>query len=207
MLANEKPALSATQDAILAAAIACVKQLGIERVTLNDIAKEANVARSTVYSYYTNKDEVVRFALLQSAYSFAEKVFLHLSQFDTASERIVESVIFALSSLPDEPCLALVTDTTLSQMVNEHTLTTEAGFDINTAIFRFLIQDDSLADEEISEKAEFTIRTMFSLLAMQSPMKRSDDEMRGFIARWLLPPLNLNIPECYQVKTHQKQGA
>lgn len=209
MLANQKPELSATQDAILAAAITCVKHLGIERVTLNDIAKEANVARSTVYSYYTNKDEVVRFALLQSAYSFAEKVFIHLSQFETASERIIEAVIFALSSLPDEPCLALVTDTTLSQMVNEHTLTTEAGFDINTAVFRFLIQDDNLPEHEVSEKAELTIRTMFSLLAMQSPVKRSDDEMRGFVARWLLPPLNLSIPEPYRIRLdqNQKQGS
>ncbi len=201
MLNAEKPELSATQEAILSAAIDCVKQLGIARVTLNDIAKEANVARSTVYSYYSNKDEVVRFALLQSAYSFAEKVFMHLVPFKKANERIIEAVIFALNALPDEPCLALVTDTTLSQMVNEHTLTTEAGFDINTMLFRFLMENEYFDETRVAEMAEFTIRTMFSLLAMQSPVQRSDEENRAFIARWLLPALNLEIPEAYQTDT------
>lgn len=201
MLITEKPELSPTQDAILAAAITCVKQLGIERVTLNDIAKEAKVARSTVYSYYSNKDEVVRLAILQSAYSFAEKVFNHLSQFEKACERIIEAVMFTLRSLPDEPCLELITDTTLSQMVNDYGLTNEAGFDINVSVFRFLMQDENMDDEVVSEMAEFTVRTMFSLLAMQSPSPRSDNEMRGFIARWLLPSLNMHIPEQYQPVT------
>ena len=198
MFSAEKPELPATQVAILDAAIACVKQLGMERVTLNDIAKEAKVARSTVYSYYSNKDEVVRFALLQSAYSFAEKIFMHLNQFEQANERIIEAVIFALRSLPDEPCLALITDTTLTQMVNDHTLTTEAGFDINTTLFRFLMHKEAVDESYVSEMAEFTIRTMFSLLSMQSPIARTDDECRGFIARWLLPALGLEIPAAYQ---------
>lgn len=197
MAISEKPQLSNTQELILDAAIRSVKQLGIERVTLNDIAKEANVARSTVYSYYTNKNDVVRFALLQSAYSFGEKVITYLADFETASERIVEGIIFGLRTLPNEPCLALITDSTLSQMLNEHALTTEAGFDINTAVVQFLIQDDSLDKKKVSEMAEFTSRTLFSLLAMQSPVERSDNEMRGFIARWLLPSLNLPIPAKY----------
>jgi AcrR family transcriptional regulator len=201
MLTSEKPDLPKTQVQILDAAINCVKKLGIERVTLNDIAKEAGVARSTVYSYYSNKDDVVKFALLQSAYSFAEKVFVHLSQFATPTERIIEAVMFSLRSLPDEPCLALITDTTLAQMVNDHTLTSEPGFNINTEIFRFLIQDDSLSEQVITERAEFTIRTMFSLLAMKSPVKRSYHEQASFVARWLLPPLELEIPAEYQMNS------
>lgn len=198
---NSQPDLPTTQTAILDAAICCVRQLGIERVTLNDIAKEACVARSTVYKYYSNKDEVVRAALLQSAYSFAEKVFVYLNQFDSACERIVEAVVFSLRSLPDEPCLALITDTTLAQMVNEHALTTEAGFDINIVLFRFLIQNENVDESRVDEMAEFTIRTMFSLLAIKSPAQRSDDDLRGFIARWLLPSLGLNIPEKYLEST------
>ena len=198
----DKPELSKIQIQILDAAIRCVKQLGIERVTLNDIAKEAGVARSTVYSHYLNKDDVVRFALLQSAYSFAEKVVLHLINIPEGAERIIAAVQFTLRSLPDEPCLALITETALSQMVNEHTLTTEAGFDINTAIFEFLLGEHHLSEQQMREQAEFTIRTMFSLLSMHSPVPRSDDEMRGFVARWLLPALNLEIPAglCHTLK-------
>ena len=79
-------------------------------------------------------------------------------------------------------------------MVNEHTLTTEAGFDINTAMFEFLIGENSLSAAQMREQSEFAIRTMFSLLSMHSPVARSEEELRGFIARWLLPALGLAIP-------------
>lgn len=195
---QEKPDPGATQSLILDAAIRCVKQWGIERVTLNDIAKEAGVARSTIYSHYSNKDEVVRFALLQSAYSFAEKMVLALTDVPAGAERLIEAVSLGLRALPDEPCLALITESTLSQMVNEHTLTTEAGFDINTQLFKFLMGEHVLTETQVSEQAEFTIRTMFSLLMMASPTERSEDEIRGFVARWLLPALNLEIPARYK---------
>lgn len=198
MFSMQKPELPKTQIAILDAAIRCVKQLGIDRVTLNDIAKEAGVARSTVYSYYDNKDDVVSFALLLSGYSFVEKLFDHLAQFNTAAERIIEAVVFSLKKLPDEPCLALVTDSTLSQMVNAQTLGTETGINISTEVYKLLTLEDSLDDEITSERAEFTIRSLFSLLMMQSPEHRSDDDLYGFVARWLLPPLNIEIPAQYQ---------
>ena len=195
----EKPILSATQQKILEAAIRCVKQLGIERVTLNDIAKEAGVARSTVYSHYANKEEVVRFALLQSAYQFSEKLVTAIIEIPAGAARIVEAVVITLRTLPNESCLALVSDSTLSQMVNEHTLTTEAGFDINTELFKFLLGEHSLSEAQVREHAEFAIRTMFSLLMMLSPNERTEDELRGFVARWLLPPLNIEIPIQYQL--------
>lgn len=194
---EERPELSSTQQEILAAAIRCVKRFGIERVTLNDIAKEAGVARSTVYSHYLNRDDVVRFALLHSAYSFAEKVIASLVEVPAGAERIIEAMVYTLQSLPDEPCLALITDEKLSSMVNAHTLTTEAGFDINTAVYRYLLGDTLLSAAVIGEQAEFTIRTMFSLLTMPGPEPRDEQALRGFVARWLLPALGLEIPSRY----------
>ena len=203
MLSNRLE-LSAKQTAILEAAICCVKKLGIDRVNLNDIAKEAGVARSTVYKYYSNKDEVVRMALLQSAYSFADKLFTHLTQFNSANVRIVEAVVFSLHSLPDEPCLALITDTTLLKMVNDHSLTSQEGFEINIALFRFLMQGETIDETRVDDMAEFTIRTMFSLMGMKSPSQRDDADLRLFIARWLLPALHLTIPDIYLTDTTAK---
>ncbi len=194
----EKIELGRTQEQILDAAIRCVKQLGIDRVTLNDIAKESKLARSTVYSHYANRDEVVRFALLQSAYGFAEKVITHLMTVPEGAERIIEAVVFSMQALPDEPCLALITDERMSQMVNEHTLTTEAGFAILTDIYRFLRGDADLSEAALSDEAEMALRTMLSLLTLRGPAERGEDETRRYVARWLLPALRLEIPADYR---------
>ena len=123
--------ITKTQRQILDAAIKCVKQWGSERVTLNDIAYEARVARSTVYSHYQNRDDVIRSALLLSAYAFGEKLFEHICRFTGSQQRVLETVVFSLSALPDEPSLALVSDTSPSQMVREHTLNLAAHVEAN----------------------------------------------------------------------------
>lgn len=192
-----RSSITATQQQILDAAVSCVQRWGMERVTLNDIAYEARVARSTVYSYYSNRDEVIRAALLMSAYGFGEKLAAHIAGFDTPAERILEAIIYSLKTLPDEPSLALISDSALSQMVREHTLTTPAGMDIGTALFQLILQDERYSPTELAEISEVGIRFMLSLLTLESPHQRSDDELRGFIARRLLPSIGLRIPSRY----------
>ena len=186
--------ITKTQRQILDAAIKCVKQWGIERVTLNDIAYEARVARSTVYSHYQNRDDVIRSALLLSAYSFGEKLFEHICRFSGSQQRVLETVVFSLSALPDEPSLALVSDTSLSQMVREHTLTTPEGMDISTALIRVILEGEDCCQEALEEIAEFATRFVLSMLTMASPHPRDEDELRGFVARRLLPALGLEVP-------------
>ena len=195
---SEAKELTKTQRQILDAAISCVTQWGIERVTLNDIAYEARVARSTVYSYYNTRDEVIRAALMVSAKGFGEKLFEHIGQFTTAQERILEAVIYSLQKFPDEPALSLLSGTALTEMVREHSLTAAGGMDIGSALFQVILQDDSYSTEELEEISEFSNRFMLSLLTMHSPRERSEEELRGFVVRRLLPSIGLNVPQQYQ---------
>jgi AcrR family transcriptional regulator len=197
-MSSEAKDLTKTQRQILDAAISCVTQWGIERVTLNDIAYEARVARSTVYSYYKTRDDVIRAALMSSAKSFGEKLFEHICQFDTAAERTLEAVLYSLQKFPDEPALSLLSDNALTGMVREHSLTAGGGMDMGSALFQVILQDDSYAQEELEEISEFSIRFMLSLLTMHSPRERSEEELRGFIARRLLPSIGLSVPLQYQ---------
>lgn len=190
-------ALPSTEAVILSAAIVCVKRWGIERVTLNDIAREAGVARSTLYNHYSNRDDVIRAALLQSAYGFGLTLFEHIQKFEGEQQRLIEAVFFALKILPDEPSLVLLSDASLSKMVQEHSLTTPQGLDIGTALLKAILIDHHYSIEAMQEMSEACIRFMLSLVTMQSPYERNDEQWRGFIARRLLPSLGLAIPDKY----------
>jgi AcrR family transcriptional regulator len=191
----EKPELTDTQAQILDAAIRCVERLGLQQTTLNDIAQEAKVARSTDYTHYLNRDDVIRFALLHSGYCFVEKIANAIEEVPQGAERLVEATLFALQTLPNEPCLMLITDHNLNKMVNEHTLTTEAGFAITTAIVEFLVGIAPDAKGTIQQQAEIALRTFLSLLTLQSPEPRDTESLRAFIKAWLLPPLGLDTPK------------
>lgn len=196
---NKKTKSQITEEQILDAAIACVKRWGIERVTLNDIADEARVARSTVYNYYSNRDEVIRAALLQSAYGFGAKLMDYIMPFPTPEERLIEAVLYGLRILPDEPSLVLLSDSSLSQMVKEHSLTTPEGLDIGTALLKVILGEEKRSDADIEEMADASIRFLLSMVTMQSAKARSEDQLRGYVARRLLPALGLTIPEKFNI--------
>lgn len=183
--------LNNTQNKIIQAAIACVKRWGVEKVNLNDIAKEAGVTRPTVYSYFSNRDEIIQQALLQSAYLFGTKAIKHLQKFETAKERTVEAVVYSLKKLPKEPGLALLKNTDMSNIINNKGLSTPEGQLILRSLFQIILIEKSLNDDELDEIAEVTARFMLSLLTIKSPKKRNEKELRSFIERRLLPSLGL----------------
>lgn len=180
-----------TQARILDAAIACVKRWGVDKVTLNDIAQEAGLTRPTVYSYYPGRDEVIKAALLQSAYAFADDALKHIRKFNEPRERVLEITLFALRRLPSEPVLALMQDSNLAGIMNTYALSSPEGNEIVKALFRAILSDRVLEDDELDEIVEIGLRFMISLLTQPGTKKRNEKEMRGFLERRFLPALGL----------------
>lgn len=176
-----------TQQRILDAAIACVKQWGIEKTSLNDIAKQAGVTRPTVYSYFPNRNDVIRTALLQSGYAFAKRLTSFFSQFERIEDRLVESIIFALEELPKEPYLAVLTEADISGYINKDALSDPEGQAICLALFTEIFKGSTISSDDMIEITEFTVRLALSLLMIKGPIERNRDELRLFLQRRLLP--------------------
>jgi len=183
--------LEQTRTRIVEASVACVKRSGLQKVSLNDIAKEAGVTRPTVYKYFKNKDEAVQFALLQSAYAFSQALLEHVNQFTSAQSRVLEAMMFALNKLPSEPYLALIADVGLTQVINENALMTKEGREIRVQLFATILKDLTLSKDELDEISEFCTRMLLSLLSVKSQKQRSEKNMRAFLQRRLLPGLGL----------------
>ncbi len=185
---------------ILNAAIECVNRWGLDRFSMADLAKEAEVARSTVYMYYKTRDEVIRDALLQSAVTFGERLITYQSQFETPQERLIETFVFGIDQLPKEPFLQMVSGSALFDMVSEHTLTTPEGLNIGAALIASILDKQESPQAELQEIAELVIRLGLSLITMESPSINNDDDLRGFVARRILPALGFEVPEQYRLK-------
>ena len=109
--------------------------------------------------------------------------------------------MFSLKTLPGEPSFKLLSSTTLAHMMHDIAFKTHDGQDLGTTLFKTIIQveDGTYSEEEIQELSEFTIRFMFSMLTMESPKERTDDELRGFIARCIFPVIGFSISPEYQL--------
>lgn len=187
------PEYNETQQKIIDAAIRCVKQWGIEKTNLNDIAKEAGVTRPTVYNYFPNRHDVIRTALLQSGYHFAKRLISHINRFQTTEDRLIESLIFSLEELPKEPYLTLITQTDMSSHINADALNDAEGQAICLALFSEIFRYRMPPMDELIEITEFITRLMLSLLMIKGPLKRNADEQRQFLKRRLLPSVAMLI--------------
>lgn len=180
-----------TRQRVLEAAIACVRQWGIEKTSLLDIARQAGVTRPTVYRYFTSREDVLSAALLQSAAAMARRLIAHIEGEADPAERFVRAILFLLDDVPKEPQLSIMTLSSLATYVSEDALINAEGFGLSLLLMKQILAGVAMTEEEWREVTEATIRMLLSLLNMAGPVKRDEEQMRGFIIRRMLPMTGL----------------
>ncbi len=181
-----------TEQRIIDATLTCLDRWGVDKTSLNDIAHEAGVTRPTVYRYFPGKEDIVQAALLQVGFRFGQKLFNHISQFDTPAERVIEAIMFTFKQLPKEPYLGLAVKNEMASYINERALASQESLEIRHALFAEILNHDSRYMPDIEEIVEVTTRFTLSLLIVDGGKKRNDKEMRAFLTRRLLPALGLH---------------
>lgn len=171
------------------AALECIRNLGFDKTTVSDIAREAGIARPTLYKHFKNKTELVFSAIDNEAFRFAESVVQHARQFNTIEERVVETIVYVVETLPQDPYLSLILKHEAPEMLRARAFSDEATliFSEMTAAPLIEIRPD-LIDEgaEISE-----IMSRFAISTILFPGKYSKDYngLRALITKRLLPGL------------------
>lgn len=178
-----------TKRKLLKGAITCVTRWGIEKTSLNDIAREAGCARQTVYNYYKNRDAVIIAAMVEAAAEFSDKLIEHIETFDTPGDKAVEAIMYTLHQVPNEPYLQLITDPKLTPLFNSEMFYSELCLGTITKTASYCVKDIPELVEQSEEIGEVMTRFFLSLILIKSPKK--DDEMRAFLRRRLLPGLGI----------------
>jgi AcrR family transcriptional regulator len=177
---------------IVKAATACIDRDGLARTNLSHIAAEAGVTRQTVYRYFPSLADILRAVGYAGAEEFAERMQRHLGSFDSPVEVAVESVVFAVRSLPTEPYLGLLLQAGETDIFTAGT-TTPLAFSLGARILRNVEVDWAAAgvttDADLQGLAEVLMRLFISLLQYPSTPPATDDELRDLVRRWIGPAL------------------
>ena len=177
---------------IVEAATACLDRAGLAKTSLSDVAAEAGVTRQTVYRYFPGLKDILRAVALAGVEEFAGRMERHLATFGTAAEAAVESVVFAVRTLPGEPHMGLLLQAGEADYFTDGVVSPLA-FSYGARILRNLPVDWAGAgiatDEELRGLAEVLMRLFLSFLQYPSTPPLTDDELRALVRRWIGPAL------------------
>ncbi|MGH0029217.1 MAG: TetR/AcrR family transcriptional regulator [Myxococcota bacterium] len=185
--AGDRPASpDDARERLLDAAVACIQRYGFEKTGISDVAGEAGVTRRTVYRYFADRDALLSAALVRGVSDFTARARALLETYDDPGEMVVEGVLFALVELGRDPLLGRVLAS--GALLTEDSL--PAAHSVLAPTIKPVIDAAGWTPEQAEECGEVILRMAVSLLAAPSP-GRSPDQMRGFLARRLLPALGL----------------
>lgn len=166
----------------------CVEEMG-GRTRIVHVAAGLGISRQTVYRYFPGTAALLAAAALDGTRPFLARLARRLKKIDDPGEALVETVVHTVQSIPDEPYLRLLLETSgpgsLLQGVTSDTaraigreVLDRAGVDWEAA---------GIGAERRDELIEWALRVIQSFLLDPGTPARTAEELRAFLRRWLAP--------------------
>jgi AcrR family transcriptional regulator len=187
---GDPPHRTAARERLLEVAALCVARDGIAGTGIAHVALEAGVSRPTVYRYFKDREELIRSVLLQAGLRLANEVQEHIRAFEGPGEKIVAATLFTLRAIRENPVLRQVWQPTTFDANVLQGFTQPASITFTRVALAEIIDATGWDEEEAAESMEFMLRMIISLLATPEP-RRTEDELREFLRRRLVPALGL----------------
>jgi AcrR family transcriptional regulator len=175
---------------IIAAASRCLAAVGLERTSLTAIANESGVSRQTIYNYFATRDEIIVEALEKEAAEASERIMAVARNNATAAGYVVELLVSAYSEFKRNPAISPVIAVLEGPAARARVLTP----DVVATVRHFLEPILSYLPDrgsQLDEMTETYMRFLLSLLTFESAATRSQDSLRSYLHRVLVPALGL----------------
>lgn len=155
--------------------------------SIAEVADSLGVIRQTVYRYFPTTDALLQAAAMRAAVGFLDRLAEHVRGVHDPAEAVVEGIVFTLDQVPRAPHLGLM-------LAGEHAHAEAIASDQAMAFGMTMIQRFDVDwpahgyDEgRLRELVEFQLRIMQSFFISPGDPPRTQDELRGYLRRWVAP--------------------
>lgn len=191
------PAIEEVNSDVLDAAYDLFCQHGIQRTTMDDVARRAGVSRITVYRRTSSKEALVEQVVLREFRRYLDQFLLDVARATTIEERVVVGFVSSLRAIRGNPLIGGLMATEPQTLVptlemSGRTLATVSHF-VAGQLRREQAAGHVAAGVDVDMVAEVMVRLTTSFLLTPSErVDLADDAQVGEIARrYLVPMLGL----------------
>ncbi|OBK26581.1 TetR family transcriptional regulator [Mycobacterium asiaticum] len=168
---------SDTRELILDAAYACFRKHGLLKATIVDIAREANVSRSTIYEYFRDKGAILEACAEHASEQFYREMSRAMAGGTSLEEKLANAAVFVAQARR-----AIASEEYFDEDAISLLLTKDAGVLLRECV-DFLAPYLSAAkltgevrkDLDVAPAGEWFARILFSLFSTPSSTMDLDD--------------------------------
>ena len=195
---SSDPSLDASNNCpipkILAAAKQCYLENGINKTGMAEVSKIAGIARSTLYRYFSTKEEVLAEVIKTEIIDANSVVNTRLVHCIDPAEYIVDGFIIALKEIPQRKLLYSILLSDNDSMAKKVLWNSDVILKFGQDMIQRVIEP-ALANQQLEDKVspeiliEWMYRILLSFLTMPSQRIQTDEEIRTVLKALLIPVL------------------
>lgn len=185
-----------TREVLISAAFACFRTHGLRKTTIVDIARVADVSRSTFYEYFRDKETIVEACAEAASQRFYRRLAKAIDRHggSTLEEKLVRAGVFVTQArrVVEPETYFDQDEVSLMLTKNASTLLRECSEFLAPYVAAARLTGEVRGDLDIHSATEWFARMLFSLFTTPSPyLDMGDDEVvaafvRGFVVRGFL---------------------
>ena len=167
-----------TREVIIESAFACFRKHGLNKTTIVDIARAADVSRSTVYEYFRDKAAIVEACAEHSSQRFYREMARAMGRGESLEEKLTLAAVFVTRARRFvEPEMYFDADeVSLLLTKNAAVLLRECGEFLAPYLAAAKLTGEVRKDLDVVAAGEWFARMLFSLFSTPSSTLDMDDD-------------------------------
>lgn len=171
MSANET-----TRRRILEATLRCIERWGLEKTSLEDVAREAGVSRATVYRYFPGgREELVHATVAWEVGRFFQRIEAAIAGEPDLPSKVRRGLVFGHQAVEEHALLQRILATEPEALLAELDITIPLMEQAIRAYFLALLRSESLREGvSAAEAADYLTRMFLSYVSSQGQWDFTD---------------------------------
>jgi AcrR family transcriptional regulator len=172
------PTTTDTRELIIESAMACFGRQGLDKTTIVDIAREADVSRSTVYEYFRDKAEIVEACAEHSSQRFYREMAKAMGKGESLEDKLTLAAVFVTRArrLVEPEIYFDADEVSLLLTKNAAVLLHECGEFLAPYLAAAKLTGEVRKDLDVEGAGEWFARMLFSLFSTPSSTLDMDDD-------------------------------
>jgi AcrR family transcriptional regulator len=166
-----------TRELIVESAYACFRKHGLQKTTIVDIAKMANVSRSTIYEYFRDKSAILEACAEHASEQFYREMSKAMTRGSSLEEKLSWAAVFVTQARR-----AIASEKYFDEEAISLLLTKDAAVLLRECVDFFApylsaakLTGEVRKDLDVESAGEWFARILFSLFSTSSPMRDMDN--------------------------------